>query len=323
VLELFRNNQFINSVLLVPYIILVNFTALFVPVEVDITGLTPLGKMILPWLVQTEVSTIAGVVLIFIQAVLLNKIVGNHKMSKETTALPGLMYILWMAIISKGVILSALVIANTFLIAGIYFLYDTTRVKSYIHLIFNSGFYLGLAGLTYTPYTLMIVLGIIGFYHIKQIKFIELIQFVGGTLSALFIGLLYVYAQTGKWNLSQQFALPMAHSWNIFDQEKWMPAIVLVNLLTLIFLSIFCYQFIMEKKNIISRKKNDVIYYMYAAMVISLFVFGFNFSRLICYAIPAGIFSGILIADLKSRLAGEIAHLWLLIILFAHLFLII
>lgn len=322
-LELFRNNQFINSVLLLPYIVLVNLHALFGHTEAETAGLTPLANMLLLWVVHAKISFYAGVILLFIQAVLLNKMVGDHKMSKENTALPGLMYILWMAIISKGIILSSLVLANTFLIAGIYFLFDTTRLKSYIHLVFNSGFYLGLAGLIYTPYTIIIPLGIIGFYHIKQVKFIEIIQFLGGTISAFLFGLLYKYAQTGKWDLTEQFTMPTAHSWNIFDSGKWMPAIVLVHLLLFIILSIFQYQFVMEKKNILARKKNDIVYWMYAAFIISIFIFGFDYSRLICFALPAGVFAGILSADIKSRLTGEIAHLWLLMVLFAHLFLII
>ncbi len=279
--------------------------------------------MLLFWINSSKISFYIGVVLLFIQAVLLNRFVGDQKMSKENTALPGLMYILWMAIISKGTILSPIVLANTFLIAGIYFLFDTTRLKSYVHLVFNCGFYLGLAGLTYTPYVILIPLGIISFYHIKPLKFIEIIQFLGGTISALIIAILYVYGQTGKWILAVQFSSPSMHSWNIYNDGKWMPAVVLLHLLLFIFLSIFMYQFVMEKKNIIARKKNDVIYWMYGAFSISILVFGFSFTKLACFAIPAGIFGGILIADLKSRLAGEIAHLWLLIILFAHIFLLI
>jgi hypothetical protein len=279
--------------------------------------------MLLYWLNDFNIYFYIGVVLLLIQAVLLNRIVGDHKMSKENTALPGLMYILWMAIISKGIILSPIVLSNTFLIAGIYFLFDTTRVKSYVHLVFNSGFYLGLAGLTYTPYVILIPLGIISFYHIKPVKIIEIFQFLGGTISALIIAMLYVYGQTGKWTLAAQFSSASKHTLNIYNQGKWMPAVVIIHLFIFITLSIMLYQLIMEKKNIVARKKNDVIYWMYGAFIISILTFGFSFSKLACFAIPAGIFSGILMADIKSKFVGEIAHLWLLIVLFSHIFLLL
>lgn len=127
------------------------------------------------------------IVLLFLQAVLINNLAIKHRLYNETTLLPGLFYVLLMSTLQDFFPLTAILLGNLFLIIALDQLMSTYKQSNCAGAIFNAGFWIGIASLFYSSFGLFFLLILLGLGLLRSFKVKErLILLVGFMVPFLF-----------------------------------------------------------------------------------------------------------------------------------------
>jgi len=181
VLFLFRTNQIIFNFFLLIYIIVLRSSYFFSPISREVTNDGILSVFIKNALDKNTVAEGALVIiLLFIQAVLLNNLAIKHRLYNETTLLPGLFYVLLMSTLQDFFPLTAILLGNLFLIIALDELMSTYKQSNCAGAIFNAGFWVGLASLCYSSFSLFFVLLLLGLSLLRSFKVRERLMLMAG-----------------------------------------------------------------------------------------------------------------------------------------------
>jgi hypothetical protein len=270
VLQLFRNNHFLNSLLLIPLIIVVHFP-IFLTTSVDPhLGNGVLGVWTNEFLEGCEVwKDIFVILLIFFEAILLNRMIIIHRMSNEISLVPGYLWVLFTALHPDLIGYHALLLSVLFILIGMQSLFDTYKKSEVTNNLFNAGFFFGLASLVFAPLTLLFLFALIGVNVIRSLRPIDIRQYATAFVTPyLLVGsLIYVFG-----DLNQAIREQWVDSWGFFNFTMVEPidhliAVLLVILLTaIVLLNASAYS---SKKIIYAQKKISVLFlYLFFAFVV-------------------------------------------------------
>lgn len=148
--------------------------------------------------------TVAGIItilVVFLQAVLVNNLVNQQRLFKEITLFPGLFYILLVSAIQDFLPLSSVLLGNTFLILALNNLLATYKNPKCADAIFNVGFWVGTAALFYNAFVFFLLLAFLGLLILRNFKFKEGLMMVGGYLLPFMFASTYSfwYDQLGEY----------------------------------------------------------------------------------------------------------------------------
>ena len=262
-------------------------------------------------------QNIVANVLIFIQALLINHIFIKHRLSREITLLPGLLYVILVSTIAESVLLSPVLIANTFILIAVLNLLRTYKIPNPSAYIFNSGFYLSIASLVYTPYIFMVLFGIIILYILRSFKMLEKIQYFIGFILPYFF--LYTYKYWADMRFVElSFIKDIFFRWPQFIQDSLIVFYLSVGVIILaLVLAVINYGNLTSKKSVQIQKKVDIFYWILLYSFVSFLIFSTNgVFHLITLAFPLSILTGILISESKTRIAQELFHFLVLTLIF-------
>ncbi len=138
--------------------------------------------------VQGLLPTLLTIVLLSLQAVLINVLVSNHRLASEVSLFPGLFYILIASSLPDFLCFSPIHLANTFLIIALGILMATYKQSSCADLIFNVGLWLGVASLFYPPFLLFLFVGMAGLNVLRAYKIRERLMILAGMADPVFSG---------------------------------------------------------------------------------------------------------------------------------------
>ncbi len=193
-LFLFRTNQFLLSIFLIIYAIILRY-AFFINEHIE----NALPKGILSeWTYHTidPKSTLAGVIsiiLIAIQAIIINQMINEFRMAKQITLFPGLFYILFGSFGIGLLPFSSGLIANTFILMGIFQLMRVYKEHSAAGNIFNVGFLISISSLFHFGYFIFILLALFGLNILRGFRFKEIIILLFGLLTPYYLMGVYAY----------------------------------------------------------------------------------------------------------------------------------
>lgn len=307
-LGLFRSHYAVNHLLLLGYIFIIRFHIFFVTAPAEKQETTWLFQQISSLIPNSFFVNVLTIILMWIQAVLINNVVNNHKLSRENSVLPGLWYVLIFSLVPATASFHPLLLANTFLILGFVNVIESTKQVDIRHYLFNAGLFFTIAAFVYTPYIVMLLPGFLGFYVFKSLKPSGNLQFIVGILTGfiLIFGSYYIITGQIHAGIYLHFLKP--------DQLFIMPEIsVLVFFGLYLFglaYSLFYYPELIFKKNIQTRKKIETAYLvtLFTAVTVILF-FDNQIGQIAILAFPLGTLIGIQTAENKSILFSEILHL--------------
>ena len=180
-LEIFRRNRFFNSLLLLPYTILVRIWLVF---DGEAPVFTKKG-VLSDWIFgaldpQSGLAVAISIVLVYFQALLLNRLMIRNRITGQLTLFPGLFYILLVSFFPEYNGLSSPLIANTFVIIALTFLMSTHKTSGNPARIYSAGFWLGLAFMFYFGHIVLFLSGMIGLSLLRTVKGKEWFQFILG-----------------------------------------------------------------------------------------------------------------------------------------------
>ena len=99
---------------------------------------------------------IVALVIIFFQAILFNQVLNEKGCFDQRTSLPALLYVSFCIVFPDMVSLSAVVLANTFLLVLFYFIISYIKDNEYTQPLFWIGFSSSIAFLLYAPYIVLL-----------------------------------------------------------------------------------------------------------------------------------------------------------------------
>ena len=187
-LTLFRTNQPLANIFLLVYLALLRASTVLHPTVI----LTKPQGILTQWMYNelppnSFGAYVAAFFLVFIQAVFINITIARFRVATETTLFPGLFYCLITSMMPEFLTLSPILLANTFLIMGMYHFFDVYKNNYASSGIFDAGLWLGTASLFHFSFVLFLFWGILGLGILRGIRPKEFFMFFIGFLVSFFL----------------------------------------------------------------------------------------------------------------------------------------
>lgn len=315
-LHLFRTNQLLFSVLLIFYAAVLHIAAFVVPYVGQPEGYGYLTHLVYDWIgYQGLIPNILLIVLLFVQATVINSIVATHRLDDTITLFPGLFYIVISSALPSFLYLSPLHLANTFYIIALSELFKVYKKPAAADNIFNVGFWVAVGSLFYASYAIFIVLGFIGLNILRAFKLQERLMIVCGAIVPYVLVGVYAF-WSDEWDTFTQLQFVKSIGFLDFQAEPGTETILKVVFVDLFLLAaIFSYGLYNFKKNIQVQKKISVFYWgLFCAGLTLLFQAGIHTDHLLILAVPLSMMISINFTSASNRWA-ETFHLLILVII--------
>jgi hypothetical protein len=268
-------------------------------------------QSLVSWIENPAILRVIAILLIFIEAWLLNHIVNRNRLERNLSSLAGLIYILLMSAIPLFLGMTPVILANLFLLFGFQAIFKIYKKPLSAIFIFNAGLMFGLASLIYRPYMVMLILGLMGVIILNTINLKRLFQLLIGFLMS------YVFCYTYFLNIGvgPGFLLDIwVVKWsNPFPMD--VAGYLLLGIMgLLILITLLSYNSYMVKKSIQAQQKMDLFYWFMMLSLPGVFMMAQMESYMITVlAIPLGALLHINVQKFKPNFVAEILHLLVVI----------
>jgi len=319
VLGIFRTNQLAANLLLIVYVIILRGSGLFVTQSYEPQSMGIFSEVVYSYVgTNGWLSQLFAIVLVLLQALLLNVLAARFRVSKEVTMFPGVFYILLMSTVPEFFNLSPVLMGNTFLILAISSLFNAYKKSSMADSIFNVGLWIGIASLFYFSNFIFFFLSIFGLATIRSFRFNEFLMVWIGGIVALFIGGTTMFLTK---DLSYFFQTTFVESFGFFDLQigkvwsNYIPLILYGFLVLLAFLSAGVYS---QRQHIRSQKNVRILYYFILLTFLTIFIQkGIRIEQLQLLAIPLSLLLPLNFLSFgKKEIANGLHWIWLIGVLF-------
>ncbi len=314
-LQLFRTNQIAFNLLLIVYILAIRVGAFFVDYpEMKVGEYGVLSDWVYQWVDYNSLWGIGiAAFLVFVQALIINIIVAKFRMANSVSLLPGVFYALLASMFPEFLMLTPVLIANTFFLLAIWELFETYRRNDAAGSIVNVGFWLSIASLFYFSEISFVLLAMFGLSVLRVFRLSEMLMVLIGFAIPYFIASVYFFwnDQLGEFWQSQVLDgfsfFDFGFTWDMINILKLAALGVLV---LIVLLSIGSYA---SKRSIQAQKNNTVLYWsIFIAAISFVFQTDIPFYHLLLFIVPVGTLLSFNFLQLSSRIA-ESLHLLLFV----------
>ena len=304
-----------------PYICILRIGQLINPIGYTMTEQeTLITRQLFLYLDSPVIQQWLAVILIFIQALLVNYITNRHKLSHESTLFSGALYVIYVTLFVTNSALTPALIANTFIILAVESLLQTYKATDDVAHVFNTAFFLSLAALIYPPYIFGFIFGYMSLAFLYTMRFRAILQYLIGYLVPPFLLFTVSLFAEGLKPFSELYLhyLVTLPKFNPLGLNDIIPLAAFGITLIFVILSLSS---ITLKKTIQAQKKIEVFYLLLVFLGLGFFsVNSESFELQIGLAIPVSVLVGIFISDSKSKLTHELYHILLVAIIFITYF---
>lgn len=322
-LEIFRKNLFINSLLLLPYVLVIRMGTFFSTQKyiVDEASNTYFISHVYSYADTGLLQSIIASLIIFIQTLIVNYIFINQKLSKEATQFAGVFYVLFVSLIEESSGLTPILMANTFMLLALLSALKTYKNINATGSIFNCGFMIAMASLFYVPYFIYTVFGLITLLLLRSFNFKEKVQYIIGIITPYFLIFSIKY-----WYDIAFFEITFFNTiffrWPEISREQPIIEYLAIGIiLMMVVATIVFYGTLVAKKAIQAKKKIDILYWFILFCIVSYLIFNTKIQEhILSLSIPLSLLIAILASESKNKLFYELLHLMLIIIVFMSQF---
>lgn len=314
-LSLFRTNQIAFNLLLIIYIFLIRGSAFFISgIEESYIGQGVLSNWAQGFLGNSGTgAVIAGIIIVFIQSLLINIIVAKFRLATSVSLLPGLFYALLVSMLPEFLVLSPALLANTFFILALWELFESYRKTDVAGHIVNVGFWIGVASLFYFSEIIFLLLALIGLTVLRAFRLREFLMLIIGFLVPYIFSAVYFfwYDHLGVFWQSHILNNVSFLNFNIQGDLEVYVNFALIAFISLVVL--FGFNSYYAKRNIQAQKNITVLFWaLFFAFTSILFQANIQFYHFLLFMVPAGIFLSFKFLKMKSSTA-EALHLILFV----------
>ncbi len=314
IVALFRRAIWYYMLLLLPYAVLVRLQGFLfaAPIRYSIKG--PLYEIVDAFLYKHPLfSAIFATLLVFIQAVWLNKFFIVHRFTDRSTLLPGLFFIPLSSLTLEQLQAGPAAIGLIFVLYSLHYFFFIGEKFYTARYLFNSGFALAIAALFYPPYFHLLWWVPLGLLLLRNLRMKLFFQWLGGFVVVYYlIGVVAVVLQNPDlWKSS----LPNAPGLEVF-YSPIRPTDSYVLLLYIAVMGIFLLLFRRRKLRMVykQRKKWTAFWWLMAFALLcflSLSYFETQFFLLLAVFTASGL--GLATVQMKNWTVVEIMHLALIV----------
>ena len=316
-LEIFRKNVLINSLLLLPYVFLVRIGTFLLPQKytLDQSNATFINSFVYNHIDNLFIQNIIASILVFLQALLVNYIFINQKISRDSTQFAGVFYVPFVSLIANTSGLTAILMANTFLLLALHNLLNTYKNINPTAQIFNSGFMIATASLFYVPYFAYFLFGIIAILQLRSFNILEKLQYFIGFITPYFL----IFSIKYWFNIpfiEIQFFDKIFFRWPDITTGQQIIGYTAIGVILLVMvISILVYGTIVAKKAVQIKKKIEILYWLILFSIVAYSIFNTQIQEhILSLAVPLSFLVGILSSESKNKIVFELFHLILIII---------
>lgn len=310
-LEFFKKNHVFNSLLLLPYALVIRSVVILFPearIPGEITGVWG-GEMIASIHTWGAGEYVFTSFLVFIQAAIINRLFIRQSMIGEINLYPGLCYILLTSLHPSFISISSLLLANTTLLIALSYLFDVLKKERQEETRFMAGWWLAVSGLLYTPYIALLLFGLLAMSMLKTLKLKDIFQYLTGYLSPFFIGWLF------RGILKDDFQPVILQAFSSFGMPEISKIYNIADVITLsimgllLLITLLGYTQIIARKNIHAQKKIDTIYALvFFSIPMAFFQPAISVQYLLILIIPYCLFMAILLRGIRHPAIAESLH---------------
>ena len=313
-LTLFRTNQPLANLLLLVYLGILRFSTFLHPPTIapEPHGILT-GWMFAELPPLSMAANIATFFLIFFQAVALNITVSRYRVATEISLLPGVFYCLVTSLMPDFLPMSSVLLANTFLILALFYLFDTYKNTQVAGRIFDVGLWLGVASLFHFSYILFILWGIVGLGILRGLRPKEFVMFIIGYAVPFFLLGVFCFWKNCLPQLAQHFWLN-ADFLHFHAQNSQTLYVKLGLIGLLILLTVGASTLFFSRRNMTVQKYLSILYWlMLLGGVATLIQSGIDLSHVLILAVPLGVLLSMVFQRIGAATA-EALHMLLLMV---------
>ena len=259
-----------------------------------------------------EVQYIISTLVVFIQCLLLIYISTKQQLLKTTNLLPGLFYILFLALSPSPFLLNEAILANFLIILAINDVLGSYKKNKAFAQVFNAGFFIGLASLLNPVYAILFIWAFIAFIQLRSFKGNErFLMVIGLALPYYLLGAIYYYNDELHLLLNYDL-LTLFGLWN-FNFTNLQSIFCLISGFLIFVALSFNFTRFNYKRSIVVQRKILSLFVLYSIQLFLIIFLGLGVEQyLILLAIPAAVFSSLLSLNTPYQW-GELATLLLLL----------
>ena len=144
-------------------------------------GTGPLGQVILNLFSQNlTIATIFACLVVVFQAFFVNHIFNTNELTVRNTFIPAICYLIVASILPHQYQLTAPLLSTTFILSALQRIFQAFNNGSYQGGCLETGLYISIAGLLYTPHSLFLVFVIAGILILRPFSFREVLLILFG-----------------------------------------------------------------------------------------------------------------------------------------------
>ena len=314
-LEIFRRNHFANSLLLLPYAVMLRILVLLLGPEISYESQGLWSE----WLLGKQYDIgmfeqVLAILLVFLHAAMVNRLVIRNRMTHIMSLFPGVFYILIVSFFAGYSFLSPVLLANTFVLIGLMELFSSHKKSGTSEHIFSIGFWFSCAALTYSQYDFLIIFAALGLSILRTVKLVNWVQFLVGMVTPVLISGMLAYLM-GK-PVTQIFASfgESIGFVNFGGESGWVQIIQIAFFSIWLLATLLQYNPFTLKKNIHAQKKVDLCYWLLLfGGIIAVFSSKVGEVEWLVLAVPLSILMAMTFLRIRNKLSAELIHFLLLI----------
>lgn len=258
-------------------------------------------------------TIIISIIVTFLAAVYLNKIVIENRITKESTLFPGLFFILMTSIIPELGMLSPPLLGILPFLISLDYLLLLYKNSEYSGKVFNMGFWLSTASLFYFPYIYFSIFIFIGISILKYVRIADIFRMLIGLVTP-YILMFYYFFWVGE--AGSIFTTLIGNYFGIINfpiafNIQFAIKLALISLLLVIV--VLNYGQYIKKKNVQAINKIDVLYWGTGMAGITVFVATpLTIYHLIVLLPFLGSMMAMMFINISNKVLAEVLHIALL-----------
>lgn len=318
-LQFFRSNQLFASLLLIFYGFLLHLPGWWYPQEIT-SGLDSdsgvWGALVVGFIKkQNWLNISVPVVLLFVSSIFANRLAFRERLSRTVTQFPGLFIIFIGSLFPAISGAHSMQFANLFLLLAIIASFRLYQSHDTAKLLFNAGFWLGIATLFNANYAFFFFLIVLVGGTLNTLSLRLFFRVLAGVVTPIFLVGVY-YFWNGKLDFFMEAQSLAFHLPTVVDERLWnIGGVVVIS--GVVGFTLFKQNNNTKLLNIQGRKKINLLYWWLFFSLLALPLFAaFDAAVVQLLVVPLGFLLSLSFSR-GSESAGEAGHLFLLVLLFS------
>lgn len=321
-LSFFKSNNPGVVVFYLAYLLVFRLCYAFIPFDTSFTSNyhEPLSHLLFGFLNAVSLNSplwslfLSGV-LVFIQALYINRIVNDQRMTAKKNHLGGWLYILLSSFFPQSLLLSPALISVTALIVACEKLFFLIKKEKMTAEIYDLGFLTAIASLFFFPAVAFLIFVIIGLSSVRSFNYKEYTVLTLGLTTPFFLLFTYYFWNDNLtsflFNLSNHYEKGWLLGFH-FSNLEWL---LIGSLFSLTLFVLFMVPSVVYSSLIQVRKFVGILMFMIALIVAAFFLQQqIHLSYIVWLAFPISIFLTMLIMQWKRNWIAEIMHIILFLL---------